>query len=207
MTRMWAGEQYIGHWDGYSVTRRRLWPNNYYLHSDATGRFTMLPSGLDADLQRPTSRSRATGDGLLITRCLGDTSCLEDFRANLGAVSAAADAIGIGARLDAIAATVARWRPCPNLGQATDAAWQAAVTATRAFIRDRRIARGRLPRRGRSRARPGARVDRPAAAERRRLPDRTAGRRRRPDPDAGAGAEHARAAPREPRPRRPRRRS
>ena len=34
MTRMWAGEQYLGHWDGYSVETLATTPNNYYLHSD-----------------------------------------------------------------------------------------------------------------------------------------------------------------------------
>jgi hypothetical protein len=47
MTRMWAGEQYIGHWDGYSVRTGVNWPNNYYLHSDEAGRFSMLPTGID----------------------------------------------------------------------------------------------------------------------------------------------------------------
>ena len=62
------------------------------------------------------------------------------FRSNLGAVAAAADGMGIGARLDALAATVGPWRPCPDLEHAGDSAWQAAVTGTRAFIRDRRRA-------------------------------------------------------------------
>ena len=43
MTRFWAVERYIGHWDGYTGAT----PNNYYLHSDAAGRFTMLPWGTD----------------------------------------------------------------------------------------------------------------------------------------------------------------
>ncbi len=139
MTRLWAGEQYLGHWDGYSATAGPFAPNNYYLHSDATGRFAMLASGLDQTFVRRFAFP-GNPDGLLAQRCLADASCLEDFRANLGAVAAAADGIGIGARLDALAATVARWRPCPSLEQADDSAWQSAVTATRAFIRDRRAA-------------------------------------------------------------------
>ena len=48
MTRMWAVEKYIDHWDGYSghaVPGFR--PNNYYLYSDPSGRFQMLPWGAD----------------------------------------------------------------------------------------------------------------------------------------------------------------
>ena len=39
---MWAVEKYIGHWDGYVGNR-----NNFYLHSDTAGRFSMLPWGTD----------------------------------------------------------------------------------------------------------------------------------------------------------------
>ena len=139
MTRMWAAEQYLGHWDGYSVRGGPHSPSNYYLHSDEAGVFTMLPSGLDQtfDLQHPFPGS---GDGVLVARCLADASCLEAFRTNLGAVSAAADAMGIGTRLDVISATVAAWRPCPDREHAGDAKWQAAVTGARAFVRDRRAA-------------------------------------------------------------------
>jgi spore coat protein CotH len=41
MTRMWAVERYLGHWDGYTTK------NNYYLVSDPNGRFQMLPWGAD----------------------------------------------------------------------------------------------------------------------------------------------------------------
>ena len=62
MTRMWAGEQFIGHWDGYSVRAGSYWPNNYYLHSDDSGRFSMLPSGLDRSSSSPIrSPEPATG--------------------------------------------------------------------------------------------------------------------------------------------------
>ena len=139
MTRMWAGEQYIGQWDGYSVRTGVNWPNNYYLHSDETGRFSMLPSGIDETF-RDADPFPGAGQGVLITRCRGDASCLADFRSRLGDVSAAADAMPVGARLDAIAATVAPWRDCPHLEQADDAGWQQAVKRTRQFIRNRRIA-------------------------------------------------------------------
>jgi hypothetical protein len=136
MTRMWAGEQYLGHWDGYSVRAGHRSPSNYYLHSDASGRFTMLASGLDQTFGRRVAFG-GDGDGLLIARCLGDGSCLAAFRSSLGEITAAADRIGLEARLDAVAAVVADWRPLPDLEHAGDAAWEAAVADTRAFIRDR----------------------------------------------------------------------
>ncbi len=138
MTRLWAAEQYLGHWDGYSVRAGHKSPSNYYLHSDASGRFAMLASGLDQTFGRRVAfGGDGDGDGLLIVRCLGDGSCLEAFRSSLGAVSAAAHEIDLEARLDAVAAVVAPWRPLPDLEHADDPAWEAAVADTRAFIRDR----------------------------------------------------------------------
>jgi hypothetical protein len=143
MTRLWAGEQYLGHWDGYSMMSGFFWPNNYYLHSDATGKFTMLPTGLDQALQDhgPYPGNLpfpGNPDGQLAKHCIEDVSCLEAFRTNLGEISAAADAMGIGTRLNALAATVATWRRCPTLEQAFDGEWQNAVLWTRGFIRERR---------------------------------------------------------------------
>ena len=206
MTRMWAAEQYLGHWDGYSVRGGPHSPSNYYLHSDEAGVFTMLPSGLDQtfDLQHPFPGG---GDGVLVARCLADASCLESFRANLGAVSASADAMGIGTRLDAISATVAAWRPCPDREHAGDAKWQAAVTgAARVRARPAR-GRGELPRRARARAGAGARVDDAAAAQQRRLPGdaRLAARAAPPDRDARPGPAAGRPAARRASPRSSRR--
>jgi hypothetical protein len=133
MTRMWAGEQYVGHWDGYGVASLATSPNNYYLHSDAAGRFTMLPSGMDQTFGTVTAFPG--NGGLLHDACVGDASCLQALRADLGAVSAAADAMHAGARLNALAATVALWRTCADLEHASDAQWQTAVTRTRGFLR------------------------------------------------------------------------
>ena len=47
MTRAWAAEHYIGHWDGYSVANHPTTPNNYYLHSNLAGKFSMIITGTD----------------------------------------------------------------------------------------------------------------------------------------------------------------
>ena len=84
MTRFWAVEKYIGHWDGYSAGHPT--PNNYYLHSDAGGRFSMLPWGTDQTF----GVRLAYGDpgGLLFNRCLADTSCESLYRAAVDDVRA-----------------------------------------------------------------------------------------------------------------------
>ncbi len=74
MTRMWLTEKYIGHWDGYSGQVGGLQPNNYYLYSDASGDFQMLPWGTD---QTWGSRLDFGGaaNGVLFTDCLADSAC------------------------------------------------------------------------------------------------------------------------------------
>ena len=81
MTRMWAVEKYIGHWDGYAGVEGGYWPNNYYLQSDAEGWFRMLPWGVD---QTWVDRLSFDGDaGVLFDRCLADAGCAEMYRRSL----------------------------------------------------------------------------------------------------------------------------
>ena len=102
MTRMWGVEKYIGHWDGYAgqgipgeegFNEHR--PNNYYLYSDASGRFSMLPWGTDQ-----TWDTLETGgvpisfdeqDGRLFDLCLEDATCAGMFSA---AVANALEKVG-----------------------------------------------------------------------------------------------------------------
>lgn len=70
MTRMWAAEWFLGHWDGYS----QYITNNYYLHSDASGRFTMLPWGTDQAFQW-ADRYDGSGDHFIFNGCVQDPIC------------------------------------------------------------------------------------------------------------------------------------
>lgn len=84
MTRMWAVERYIGSWDSYSGSGGELLPNNYYLLSDPTGSFRMLPWGQD---EAWTERLPFEGDGgHLFDRCLADPACRQLYRAAVGVV-------------------------------------------------------------------------------------------------------------------------
>ncbi len=60
LTRMWAVEKYIGHWDGYAGQAGKFQPNNYFLYSDPSGVFQMLPWGTDETWERrpPPSTGR-----------------------------------------------------------------------------------------------------------------------------------------------------
>ena len=70
MTTMWAAEWSLGHWDGYSQDIT----NNYYLHSDASGRFSMLPWGTDQAFQDAELYNSA-GDHFLYNGCISDPIC------------------------------------------------------------------------------------------------------------------------------------
>lgn len=93
MTSMWAVEKYIEHWDGYSghaVPTFR--PNNYYLYSDPTGRFQMLPWGTDqAWVQTegvPGREVTFDGEGgVLFNMCLEDEACFRAYWEALDAVT------------------------------------------------------------------------------------------------------------------------
>lgn len=102
MTKMWAVEKYIDHWDGYSghtePSQAGERPNNYYLFSEPTGRFQMLPWGTDQAWIRTigvgTPGREVTFDGpggVLFNKCLEDDHC---FRAYWRAVRDVRVAIG-----------------------------------------------------------------------------------------------------------------
>lgn len=83
MTRMWAVEKYIGHWDGYAGVQKEEGPNlhrpnNYYLYSEPSGRFQMIPWGTDQTFEETIDFD--AHDGLMFDLCLEDAPCLEMFR-------------------------------------------------------------------------------------------------------------------------------
>ena len=65
-----ALEAMVGHWDGYS----QFITNNYYLHSDASGRFTMMPWGTDQAFQW-AERYDGSGEHFLFNGCVQDPIC------------------------------------------------------------------------------------------------------------------------------------
>ena len=121
MTKMWAVEKYIDHWDGYSghtePSQAGERPNNYYLFSEPTGRFQMLPWGTDQAWIRTigvgTPGREVTFDGpggVLFNKCLEDDQC---FRAYWRAVRDVRVAIGNldpAALAESSAALLAPWQ-------------------------------------------------------------------------------------------------
>ncbi|HET9197175.1 MAG TPA: CotH kinase family protein [Solirubrobacterales bacterium] len=146
MTRMWAAERYIAHWDGYAGhVEPGLRPNNYYLFSDAAGRFQMLPWGTDQtwDLNLEIPHRIVGFDsegGLMFDECLADEACFRLYWEALGEVTDAVEAMQASAFLSETAAMLAPWQAKEREdGRAT--ASEAQVTAqldeSAAFIANR----------------------------------------------------------------------
>jgi spore coat protein CotH len=116
MVKMWAVEKYIEHWDGYSGhAEANLRPNNYYLFSEPSGRFQMLPWGTD-QTWLPTkgiANREVTFDGhggVLFDKCLEDSECFHAYgRALRGVRNTVAD-LDPGALAENTANLLAPWQ-------------------------------------------------------------------------------------------------
>lgn len=86
MTRTWAIEKYVGFVDGYTDGGPPYKPNNYFLHSDDAGLFTMLPWG--ADYTWVETRPFDEPGGTLFRNCLEDESCNAMYRQELAGLPA-----------------------------------------------------------------------------------------------------------------------
>jgi hypothetical protein len=110
MTRMWAVEKYAGHWDGYSGRAGERQPNNYYLYSDALGRFQMLPWGTDETWSKHLGFEEA--GGALFNGCVADVACKAAYRQALATALATLN----GLRLDdSVRCAAERLRPWQQL--------------------------------------------------------------------------------------------
>ncbi len=139
MTRMWAVEKYVGHWDGYAgIQGSGYQPNNFYLQSDGAGWFRMLPWGVDQTWADHLGFDGAAG--VLFDACLGDASCAEMYRRSLRDVQAVTAAGALDDLATELAALIQPWveeeqansRHEFSLGQ-----FQSAVQGTRNFISSR----------------------------------------------------------------------
>ena len=83
MTTMWAVEMFVGHWDGYAHT---IW-NNYYIHSDASDQWSMLPWGTDQTWSDRLSFFATSGRASLFRRCMAVADCKAMYTRNLQEVS------------------------------------------------------------------------------------------------------------------------
>jgi hypothetical protein len=109
MTRAWAAEHYAGHTDGYSVGGEAIHPSNYYLHSDLTGRFSLITSGTD-QTWRERPEFGAYGSGVLMRGCVADATCRALYIDALRQIAASPAVAALPAQARAIRAAIAPWR-------------------------------------------------------------------------------------------------
>jgi hypothetical protein len=118
MTKMWAVEKYIDHWDGYSGhAEAGLRPNNYYLFSEPSGRFQMLPWGADQTwiptIGVGTPGREVTFDGkggVLFNKCLEDDQCFRSYWRAVREVRSAIAALDPAALAKSSATLLAPWQ-------------------------------------------------------------------------------------------------
>jgi len=142
MTREWAVERYIGHWDGYAGEADNFpgpttKPNNYWLHSDSSGLFDMLPWGTDQTWSVPLFFDQPAG-GRLFNSCLKDASCKALYEQALGELASLIPTLNLDGRVVAIAQELAPWQAQETeRGEFSAAEIALAVAATRKFIAER----------------------------------------------------------------------
>jgi CotH kinase protein/RTX calcium-binding nonapeptide repeat (4 copies) len=132
LTRMWAVEKYVGHWDSYSGVQDSSRPNNYYLHSDSAGIFRMLPWGTDQTWDR---RLAFDGEGgVMFNECLDDASCFALYVDAVRDVRSLAGGLDLDSRAASTAALLAPWQEQDPRREYSLEEIQAAVGATRDFL-------------------------------------------------------------------------
>lgn len=94
LTRMWAVEKYVGHWDGYAGQEGQFQPNNYFLYSDPSGVFQMIPWGTDETWERRLPFDGPAG--VMFNRCLADPACEALYRKELRSVGKTIDGLHLG---------------------------------------------------------------------------------------------------------------
>lgn len=131
LVRMWAAEHLLGHWDGYS-----LGANNYYLHSDTAGRFTMIPSGTDQTWKQATDMGQY-GSPVLLRSCTDVAACRAAYVAAVAALADAWDATAISQRAESYAAAIRPWQALDPRKEYGQGDIDAAVASARTFALNR----------------------------------------------------------------------
>jgi CotH kinase protein len=116
LTAQWAIERYVTHWDGYAGLPGDFRPNNYYLHSDASGVFQMMPWGTDQTWQLgfipelDYVEFDEPAGGVMFNKCLADDDCEGDYAEALTDVYCAVSSQDLSARVSRLARMLAPYQ-------------------------------------------------------------------------------------------------
>jgi len=135
LTRMWAVEKYIGRWDGYAGFHRSVnQPNNYYLYSDAAGRFQMLPWGSDETWEMYYRLPFDEPDGLMFDKCLEDEACFGEYWKAVSSTSTTIAGLPLDALATHLASVLQPWQALDPRKPTSTEEIAAAVAEVRQFI-------------------------------------------------------------------------
>jgi hypothetical protein len=138
MTRTWAIEKYSGNWDAYAGQEGEFLPNNFYLFSEPSGVFQMLPWGTDETWER---RLKFDGPaGLLFNRCLADPACDALYRRELRSAGKTIADLGLNSLAVKAAALLKPWEQQEQTNSRHEhdlSEIQQAVDKARSFIAER----------------------------------------------------------------------
>lgn len=98
----WAVERYLADWDGYSYQIK----NNYYVHFDAQGIASILPSGIDQTSTGGLSFLEANSVGQMFINCMASIPCKSYYLGAVNKVRATAEALNLGKMIDEVSAAI-----------------------------------------------------------------------------------------------------
>jgi hypothetical protein len=103
-----AIEKYISHWDGYSGVEN-FTPNNFYIASNRTGKFVLIPWGMDQILGRGDEADRrnltlSEGNGALFKLCQSNAwdYCRSTYRRTLAELSSRVETLELGTKAQSL---------------------------------------------------------------------------------------------------------
>jgi hypothetical protein len=135
MTLFWAIEKYIGRWDGYAGKAGANQPNNYYLFSEPSGRFQMLPWGSDETWEE---RLAFDGhDGVMFNLCLEDSACAGEYWARLSGARTAIAGLPLDGLATELSELLEPWQELDPRKEEDMGDIAAAVEGVRGFIAER----------------------------------------------------------------------
>ena len=111
MTRMWALEAYLGHWDGYS----QFITNNYFIHFDGNGLATMHPWGMDQSFNWANLYD-GQPHHFIFNGCVSDSICASMYTDALRAAHTKVKSLRLDVRADQIALIVGTECGCDASG-------------------------------------------------------------------------------------------
>jgi spore coat protein CotH len=127
IVRMWAMENYIGQNDGYTVAF-----NNYFLHSDDRGIFSMLPWGTDRTFVEELTYP--TGTSAMAARCFDIPACLTLYEQQLNALRTTILSLDLASTIDDLKALLAPYVADDPRKECTVEEFDDAVTALKMFL-------------------------------------------------------------------------